>query len=325
MLAPWLLLASLVPGIDGSASIDPALRDRFLAEAPARWEQLAARAEHLTVHGTIKSETNIGDRTEAWICRKDGESFVFERTEQGYPSAGLAAGRNGDYAFKLKRATSEDEWALNGYDSDAVSMGYPLTLARQVGLVGMLEFEWGLLSSVPMVDVIAHPSFELLAIEAIDHRGERAVRLDFDLDMPVKNEREEVRFGGGTVVLDPATWAVREFAIGGSPYEAIHVQIEHVGEGADRHVGQVRVELRSGAGAARVTTGVIDRFEPGPVPESEFTLAAFGLTAPAPVEQGGRGTLGWALLVGAVGVMFVVASRFMAPSSSDEAGVPEQS
>lgn len=273
---------------------------KFETEAPRGWEGF--RNFYRTLQGSYSGETR--DLTGETPTRRGGGHFkqCDGNTLEEREDRGVVWAKNSQYTFQLIRKSETTPWVIREISkrsADDLEKSKSQLYPAPVGL---------LLNSHPPMDfdgLVTNPHFHFQPLEVTLERenGNELVRVKFSCSAA------DIQLRGGWVLLDPnQDWVIRkgeldlvngettskttqqtEFRAGSNghpvPTKDFWSGIYKQGE---RVVGHVEVE------------DVYDLHEQKNVPESEFTLSAYGFPEPSWIEQKKTRWYLWFALAGGV-------------------------
>lgn len=320
-LCPMVLgLAHLLSGGVLGQSSD-ALKDRFLAEAPPKWREFETFSKQIqgTVVFRLKSTQSDRAPEEARLeyrIKQNAESALFVRMDEGGKGVDQQVhGMNPKYSFRLIRPDASRDWLLDSLKqpSDLGIAFANQTVREEVFAAVGAHFHVGLM---PLVKLVADPSFVVKRVEAVPRDGQEMVRIEFGFQ-PRMEEGRYHGLSGGWLILDPAhDWYIRECETNqtypdgsASDHHEFLVQPDRKAHPLLKGVG-FRSEMKGQKlTGTRDNTGEYELTIDPDVPDTEFTLTAFGLPEPAGVTWERRPRT-WRWLVGA-GVGAFVVSMFL--------------
>ena len=247
--------------------------------------------------------------------------------ERGEPSATQARGCNSRYLFFVNRSQEMSPWLLNGAMSNQAIIKptkHPRFRAEQLGPLGHLERAW-MLCAKPLSDLLDDPRFTLKELREVELNAKQCVRLEFTY-RPEENARRDLKTitQGGFVIFDPERdWSIQQYEERGPQ------KLRAKGELAYQKMpdGSYLVERSSLLNLEGDKLGSsykfqFDRLVAREIPESEFTLSAFGLPeVTAYRERGHRQSLVWMWLIVGGGLLLAasiaVLRRIKRPKISD--------
>lgn len=293
------------------------LRDRLITEAPQKWEQYRARAKRLQGYWLVTNKVRFVEKEKLLSCRYEvkqnavGASFVKQPLEDAKDPGYLLA-LNSRYGFKLQRLKPENPWSVAGMNLN-LEDGYKLSPWPPDWLALHLanrpfNFTAGFSIVNALPYLIKQPEFSVKEVTPVQKGGTELVRLEFtNLPHTVtrQNYKEQaipddwINVSGGWVLLDPAHyWVFREF----------HVEFEDPGNHARTDV-ENRFEYKDGQNGLPIlskieghytghkggemsprtileqrSTTEFDLAERDDVPESDFTLSAYGFPEPPSLQ-----------------------------------------
>jgi hypothetical protein len=232
------------------------IRCRYVSRSyrdPAdRWEQekiYYAKAPYFRVDEVRLTEGPTKGLFTALVARPLGVSF----------SVGLSPGQK---RYELLHATTD--------------YAFKLEAIRQSALAPSWLYCKG---NVPLTEVVKEPGFTVTSFGSVDRPGEFLARIEYEhrLEEPSPG----VTYSGWIIFAPQQCWAIRESCEGikGTERKGVR-QITY--EGSVQGVPLLKHILLTTQGPPDASGGEtsIEVLEliPGPVPEEEFTLAAFGLS-----------------------------------------------
>ena len=274
------------------------MRDRFLVEAPGNWQKYVEFAEHQqggyhlqTVDLLNGNRVIMESRCEikqSGMCQLRMDLSLDPRS----PQDSLVA-VNSKYAFKLARGNAEAPWIVT-----RLEMGLDGPIASRFAQ------DPGYRSASPFLH-IGHPfflpelikdeNFLLNGVRLFASQGEQLVRLDFDYH-PTTIENNPER--GGWALLDPGRyWIVREFELQaewpdqykdgkptfiskGTIWKKFEFEVNEAGFPVPTRIVRRQRGLGPIGPADLQSTTEHKWRQRASVPETEFTLTAFGLPEP---------------------------------------------
>lgn len=298
-----ILLAIPSPAFRGLlfAQDDASWKDRFLKEAPSEWEKYRARAkrfqgviERTTVRLTPEKEVMNKDRCE--IKQKDGCALFLVQalvSEKQPDEKGLGLCINNQYGFEIRRRTPNTQWVAVNLDVD-LSDGMKFNLASPpteavvywtdcpVDFNLIPYFSWS---------GIKDPKFTVQQVTPISRSGRQGVKVEFAYRSP-REKPNMPSVKKGYVLYDPQRfWIILEY----------NAQIEWESTNVKAST-TVAYEYEETADGFPIAKRIIRRFTPvkgvdrenhyefnlkeADVPESDFTLTAFGLPEPSGIKRG---------------------------------------
>lgn len=273
------------------------LRDRFLREVPQAWQEYRSSVARLQGAGTLSQIDLLTGQT---LERSSGEfrqrGDLSRRILQNLGPEmhdGHAYVRNANYAFELLRRDANSPWVIVGLipdvregfrDDDVTKMKYAHVLDDCACLALQVEREL-------LFDMVKAPGFSLGSVTPANRDGIDLVRVDFDFEPP-ETRNHPVR--GGWVLLDSAKyWTIVEFEVKGAWGDGegtITGNYQYVVTGGGlpvvrRVTRRQRAESEVDGPVDHEYLGEGEWFENADVPDSEFTLTAFGLPEPVAAKR----------------------------------------
>lgn len=310
-IIPRLLAFGMLMWLGGA---DPAnaqeqspLAKRLFKEAPQAWEQ--QMEFFLTLEGSNRGERRIR-RDEKWTVQPTRTSIKhwngnildeFEDYESG-AWKGSVRGENSQYVFRLARDSDTRPWAVAKVDKK---------VENSLDRWGSRKLLCGDLDVAPRVPILPKlfrsRGFRCLAVEPEQINGAELVRLTFTFAPEGRN-----RLKGGWLVLDPPHyWVVRRGEVEmdlGEKLEGVAkwiVQSDYK-EGSNLHPIPTRRVYKGKVwekghliSEQEFLINSYDYRERASIPESEFTLSAYGLPEP---HWARPKTRPWYLWLGIAGV-----------------------
>lgn len=314
----WCVFAALC-ALAGLAGMPPDakgqdMRARFESEAPRGWAKIVEMSRRCDVEQLLKQIRPDRDEQTLFTAKFAGTNLAYTVK---YMKSGENAGRrsgeenviccNSKYGFELKRSAKDRPWNVNylGNDvSDIFSKGVDegACIAPQFSLsIGMLF----------LPDWSKQESFKVVNVEAIEGvKGERAA-VRFENARPTKELVFWIQ--RGTLILNPERlWAIEQYDVdvvfqptGEARWWSLKTEFA---PGPDNFpVVRESLQRQGPKGGAEDfrNSWVFNRFELRDVPESEFTLSAFGL--PEINARPASRWRWWAISLAAAGVLLIAA------------------
>lgn len=321
------LLATSKSAFGQETASGPAIQRRLLAEAPAQWASYAARVNRLPSRATLVERTTrngvlVRSRRASTEMKVMDHCAVWVSASLEPGTDGRVEGVNEKYAFTLRRESAKRGWALVELKTGDGERTWSDT--RQKILQGITEGRdsalriWHLRLPVLLKD----SAFRIVAV-SVEHRGGvDLARVQFQYPKGQENPKDGVvPLHGGWFLLDPQHyWIVREYEVYSmSPDVYTYRRRIDIKESTTGFPLVTRVSgVSRGTDGKDVweTTTEIDGIdlEPEVLPDTAFTLSAFGLPEPVGVvwDQPSRYSL-WFALGGAAalvaGVIFARLAR----------------
>jgi hypothetical protein len=315
---PWDVFAALYAlSVLAAAPADVQgqdLRARFESEAPRSWAKIVEMSRGADVE---RVDTFFSaDRVDQYILAtkisgtKALSSSKYVRTLHNQGEERVIC-CNSKYGFELIRSAEDRPWSLSYIGKDVSDIftrcvAHDAKTAPQIALCAGGFF---------LPDQIKQPTFKVLGVEAIEGPDGQLAAVRFENGRPEKKRNFWVQ--RGTLVLNPGRlWAIQRYnvdVISQPPGEARwwSVNMEFLPGPENFPIVREYMERQGPKGGAEDchTSHVFNRFELRDVPESEFTLTAFGLPEMTPRSSSGTDRL-LAIFVG-TGVLCFIAAYFV--------------
>ena len=328
----WNISGSPVWGIGNDAEIDAALQEKFLREAPEGWRHLRELLLHS--RGKVRMDVYL-------MAEKDEKRFLYSVDSKfAFTGAnhrrvdGITKSKNGrevsysntqntEYVFQVQGAVGGGRYALDNIDLNPKRDLWDTKSSSEDGTwqVGPVIFGPFSIYNYDLQEICNSPSFELKKLQNTDGKIFAAFRSTH----PQDGSSREV-----TMTMDPEnSWAVTSYyfefpspkksdlllaAQGTIQYEDLPFGTTGV------RIPKTAVEDGGTAEAVQTNDGSVERFEYSltefdhvEVPESEFTVAAFGLTKTGEsLSVSGKEGRGWLLLYLNIGVLILGVGYWLA-------------
>ncbi len=275
-----LTVAVPSPAADSLAS----MRAKFFSEAPKGWEELESAAQ--TIEVTATSQT-VARSSKAGSDRVIVRNFLFLRNRQmqlyhlmqktvnGKRSfdGEVLLGSNGLYRFLLAKKSGSDNFVLRSFGSETSEVDPSTEL-----LDTFLSLPW----SIPgyrLSSLVKSASFKLVDIKREQAGKGELVKVEFRTASP-QNDARSLR--GGWILFEPdAHWAMQQFEVE-LPSKKVSGQVAYEVDDSGflrpKRVSYVETYTSASLSTGRYeATCDFQNFEYRVVPESRFTLSAFGL------------------------------------------------
>jgi hypothetical protein len=286
----WALRALLWLGCIGSAQGEDQspLAKRLFKEAPRAWARY--KDFYLTLEGKVRGEIRVRSREGKWQIKrvraswKQFDSAVLDESETFEAGSwnGRVDGENSEYAFTLIRKSDSKPWVIQNVEKrDGVSTEVWNSRKEECQYLSLTPL------GPPLPFVFLSKGFRCVRVEPESMNGEELVRLTFTYVL-----RDASLLKGGWVVLDPSQdWMIRrgEIEVGlGEKVEGTAkwtLQYDYK-EGSNHHPLMTRSVVKGKfwqKGRLVVEKEYLhdlDMRERPSIPESEFTLSAYGLPEP---------------------------------------------
>ena len=202
---------------------------------------------------------------------------------------------NPSYIFSLRRKSADSPWVLTDMTKKQPGVEFRLPQNRYQDEIG-----WGVQCVLTtagwsqLADLVRLPSFHVTRTALVRQDAAELVQIEFDNRHPVGQGRFEPA-QSGTLLLDPErSWCVRGYEIHGEFVNSLSVCRSDVITVRDSSVPHLPLPVHiaysstskatAGSSAGQTITSSLDAQydldEPHPLPDSDFTLAAFGLPEP---------------------------------------------
>jgi hypothetical protein len=194
-----------------------AVRDRFLQEAPGRWEQYDRRLRYLQgtsrFQGLLKgSEKTVEFNGSIEWKANEKSKLCIENSQLKIngtlkSSSNKALCVNSKYGFILQRRAEESPWVLSNvvqdnladFNKNYLNYNYPVVNAR------LITFE-----GVSLKDIVKRKEFQIIACRTIISDNKALAEVSFSFDN--KGIEEKFDFDGGKIVLDPQRfWCLQSY------------------------------------------------------------------------------------------------------------------
>lgn len=312
-------------------------KERLLSEAPPKWTALEQYYSKMEVSSRMTYPTRPSVSAQfpdiVYVdIRKNGEWMVstMRRVGKGIDGKRMDTlnvyGVNSHYAFELgKTSPDADTFVLANFQSASDEM------RRKVHAHGEHNFSSAFeVQAVPLSEFIKDPLVAITDVRSV-RRGEREMaQLDYarQLVMHDRNDSSKAKASGtehGTVVLDPEHyWCVRECHFDRSDCKS-DMFLEY-GDDVDGFPILRRYQdtttYKDGTGSM-VINYEFDKLVHRDIPESEFTLSAFGLPEmQLPSEQKPRTLWRWLTGIGIVlGTLAILLRVYLKKKRQAQQGV----
>jgi len=290
-----LLLASLECAGDDSPGESAPWPERFRKEAPLSWRRYSAWAERLQGSVLVNNETTAPSKAILWkgsceFQQRAGFAKFQEQHEywsRELDTTGSIAVVNPRYGFLLKRGTPDAPWTVAevdttlGENSKYLGRGSP---GEQIRFYTTCPFTFRImcktLGLIPL-----ESGFTTKEVTPLIRAGRELVKVEFEYEPPANAFRTPA--ASGWVVYDPAHfWVLNEY----------NVILNWRENGLDDHrSGSLEYELAEGGYPIpksaigdsyvakqeyRTSSHLTFQLAQKDIPESEFTLTAFGFPEP---------------------------------------------
>jgi hypothetical protein len=278
-----------------SAADDPELRRRFLEEAPGKWNEYIQAMQGFQgilhpVHRDLTTNKVVW-RSQTLLKQRPGcELNIRQQFEP--ETRGVVCGYNPKYYFFLYRHRPDGGWIVDEH-VDQVNREETDYGEKRDGysVIQNLCANLTLGNSKWLPELMKDPSFSITSIHSISHEGQDAVAVQ--IDYPPRIQNKIIR-SGRIILLPDAFWTIATADITTEGYDGRKGRYLHtyrvVPTGTQRLPVLRQVILRRGRGEGDVKFEyeIVSNYdlhdEPIP-PESDFTLAAFGLPESAVAQS----------------------------------------
>ncbi len=270
----------------GSVQDDGPLKERVLTEYPAALKRLEERLSRIHIEGT-SVHTQLDPRTKKE--QRTSIHYVFaingpSRLKRSSTSSGTGGKDEGyhfvscinpRYSFRLRAIGTGRPLEIKDFGG-----GLDPNVANDMGSdFARYVFAPITFKAMSIAETMAHPTFELKHVSEEIHNGKKFLKIEFRWH-PVQ---KYPAIPGWWLVSPEEDWVLREweFLVGRHEDVTWHGRVEY----ADSVDGIPLPISLSETHPLETRQFSFDRVRPGPVPESEFTLTAFGLPE---LDQPGR-------------------------------------
>jgi hypothetical protein len=316
---------------------DLGLRERFLSEAPLRWEEYSQRIKNVQGSFSFKYFYALGDlRGETSFQFKMNPKAMLINISRESATAGkldkmiAVFGANPSYAFGLQRKDTASPWIVTqlvDVRNGSLPSGIPPYFEDyQRGINDLMR-----LFTETLPEVTRNPQFHLLRCRKVFRGDEELVEVLFDYSHDPGQTGNPIQ--RGTLLLDAQRfWSLRSYEAeskGADFTGTIKHEVLELGQTEQSlPVPKRAVELgesvdKAGNRNKREFHFSYDLHEPRRLPsDEEFTLSAFGLPEPGGGQWPKRSIpiFVWVALAGAiclvVGTVFGIARKRLAKSAS---------
>ena len=274
--------------------------ERLNSEALPQWVQYKQYANKIT--GTIKA----GGRTKG---RGDNEDYsAWEYHVRQNPRSALLQidqtvrdaddtrpvskvfGCNSRYSFQVDRRTRDSDWLVQSYipdDRDGTTVTNEKKPIRDV-IFEMVGPQF-MVYNIPLPSIVSDPRWSVTGMTDESRNGKHIVRLTFEFDNPIDDKTFTTPLQGGSLLLDPKhDWCIREATlrlkwINGEGLADSRLDFK-AGSGGHLLPTQFMRSRKLNASETYVVTRDFDlRDNDDSIPDTAFTLSAFGLPEPVGV------------------------------------------
>jgi hypothetical protein len=327
------LVLCAVPPVHGQHSDE--LKARFLSEAPAKWQEYRELAKKLQgqakAHLLLEHQNRVLKKGKyTWQFKQNlACARLFEsrwdndeeakRQERKLVQWEKIEACNTKYSFYLRQGTAADGWVLGklALKPETLPGADPEKLSKDIyrHVAGAFDFLGG-----HMTEMLDHREFSVIKADWVDHDGRRVVRLEA-LVVPKVRFPPEKDLVPATMILDPDRYwcCLGEQAdyVTKTGQRAVFTSQNEVGTGSQKipiiKRRSLQFTFKDSEGKPVGTWQSVsdfDLYEDSAVPESEFTLTAFGLPEPQGIEW--PKPTRWWLWGTAAGLAMIVASGIAA-------------
>lgn len=317
----WILMAEC--GVRGE-DIDRALRDRFLRAVPQtarKVDQISFRAKVVStgVYETLSDSLKAEYKRQGHDYEKPRVAEVncsmrgtFGLTTDVSPRGiETVAARNGDYAFRISRATAAKSYGLVFLERLGDNPVYDKRIQEEYDEACCHALGAWYFNSEPVLHIVESPSFQIKKIAVEEQDGVELVRIEFDR-LYTDIEHRPWNFSDAYLLCDPERhWALREYGytwVDGRRQRTT-VTFGKGNEGFPLAEKITRRETqKDGVTVSRqdITVEILS----DNVPKEEFYLSHYGLPEPN-FERGWFGMWVWYLIAGIIclGVAAIIMKR----------------
>jgi hypothetical protein len=319
-ISVWLVSAGSVNAQEASS-----LKRRLLQEAPQAWKnyqeffqalQGNASGERRELTGNEKNQ--ITRRVVSHWKRCKGYSLLQQEAFSRGSYSGTVRGYNPQYKFMLARGSEQKPWVVQELTQRSPDDSEP-PRDPPLGL-----FFGNPPGSLPYL--FDSPDFKVVNVAPEGVQSEELVRMTFTYS-PKDKAKERLR--GGWIVLDHNhDWVIRRGEIElvfDAKTKVKQTFVEEYKEGSGHHPIPTKNSLKATVlEDGRITyeyegVGTSNLYEQQFVPESEFTLSAFGLPEPAWLKP--KNKRSWYLWAGLAGVLCLVSAGIVRWAKRRPSGV----
>lgn len=277
-----LILAS----VTRRAHADEPLKQRFLAEAPARWAELDRASKH--VEGTYTksivhspeskppsfarctfaiNDANVKVASE--FAEKPGEKAKMVRVESN----------NQKYIFQINRPPISPDYAIS-FLEPGDSRGDPVHLEKIAGIIeehkDNIFCPWYLLGR-PLSAWLNDPGLKITSVDLAEVEGQKVARVKFDY-ASAKDLKDKL--SNSHVDLDiEGHWTIRGY-LARRPWGTMEAKLTYGNPVDGIPAVKSKEEILEGGGAKVIRTLKMENFFQKEVPASAFTLSAYNLPEP---------------------------------------------
>lgn len=305
-----------------------AWKERFLTEAPRRWQDYLERGKCLqgTWHYTfanLAEEGKVYRRSRLEFKQHGSCALVIDQNLLGKSQTGTLKSINSRYGFLLRRSAPDKPWVLIRHDLDlqdgwGLSHASPTVAAQNwVGIHFLVNGT----AMTYLPDVIKDADFSVRSAAPLVRDGRTLVRVEFDARPKQWRARGDAEATGwmplreGWFLFDPERyWVLRE----------CHAKQQEPEEDGTTSTVGAKLDYKEGRNGFPILTRIVrrsdgtlqgklmqmehkaefDLYEQDDVPESEFTLSAFGI--PEPVELRASQKRRWYLWAAGAGILSII-------------------
>lgn len=299
-------------------------KNRLLKESVPRAKQ--ARNQMSRVQGYCKWVVTVWDGAEKrktvsymqWNQRDNAALTLWqkEKAPPGEKLSGSVIGVNSRYRFRLERAGPDDPWIISSLEQKGAeetrAEGLKNPLSAYFRLEVQLNHGFSLYPRAGSIDPgptdLSQSEFILKKVGPVNEGNEELVKAEFEYKNP---EKPNWPLKSGWIVYDPQNyWVIRNYQLRrqiGAADSVINAKLLY--KRSNNGVPLLTTEfVEDKTGDLRGTDEIEYRLEEGDVPESEFTLSAFGLPEPFGVRPT---STPWHLWGVAAGVVCIGAGAFL--------------
>ncbi len=315
----------LAVAVSSAEDIDPSLRERFLRAVP----QTARIVEQISFRAKAVSTGEFESISDFWKAeyRRQGVDYDKSRVLEDVNSSirgtfGLTtdvsrrgietvAARNGDYAFRISRATAAKSYRLVFLERLGDNPVYDKRIQEEYDEARCHALGTWSVNSEPVSHIVESPSFQIKKVAAEKQDGVDLVRIEFDR-LYTDPEQRPWSYSEAFLMCDPERhWALREYGytwVDGRR-QRTSVTFGEVIDGFSLAEKITRRETQNdGLTVSRqdITVELLSH----DVPKEEFYLSHYGLPEPN-FQRRGFGAWMWYLIAGIVclGMATIIVKR----------------
>ena len=319
------VIAFIPLAVNFSAFAQDDLLKRLQTEGAKGWNQLRSDWGRIECSGRFSGSSGT---TEDCKIKANDQMFVCEEAKYGKDGSfqsTKASGCNSRYSFGLTKNQERSGWLLqyvSEQDLKTLTGKYhPRYIARNVGFAAVFELAWNT-GGLKFPEAFSDERFSVEKVTNVDFDGSKCVRLDYSytpakVSIEVVRDQELPQHTSGFAIYDPSlNWAIRQSEVShsqaqGPPLVARVTMSYQRGKGEVCFPKFAEVTIHPGSKLEERDSFEVKTIERREIPESEFTLSAFGLPEPEGVMWAKpRKSRTWLWLAGAAGVSALIAIGF---------------